>query len=155
MPAMHWGALKTHGYIWNNLVWPTFILNALPNVEIPFSQCELMYASCEYLFVSVDGADVWVSCSLFFFFPLSISMFFVLAVVQGLYVMLMRAPHLEKCHWDAEFAELTLELKNSVPVKDIGNWGHQLKREFFCAAGFFSEFMKIFWLGLTVNLNIL
>lgn len=143
---------EKQGYIWNNLVWLTF---AVPNVEIPCSQYELMYASCEYLFVSVDGADVWVSCLPPSF---SISVFFVLALVQGRYVMLMRAPHLEKCHWDAEFAELTLALKNRVPVKDIGNWGHQVKREIFCAAGklrfkcflgffffFFPEFMKTFF----------
>lgn len=48
--------------------------------------------------LNVDGADVWVSRSPSLFFPISISVFFVLAVVQGHYVMLMRAPHLEKCH---------------------------------------------------------
>lgn len=47
--------------------------------------------------LSVDGEDVWVSCFLSFF-PISISVYFVLAVVQGHYVMLMRAPHVEKCH---------------------------------------------------------
>lgn len=47
--------------------------------------------------LSVVGEDVGVSCFLSFF-PISISVYFVLAVVQGHYVMLMRAPHVEKCH---------------------------------------------------------
>lgn len=54
---------------------------------------------------SVDGGYVWVSCSLSFL-PILISMFFffvffVLAVIQGHYVILMRAPHLEKDHLDS------------------------------------------------------
>lgn len=41
---------------------------------------------------------VGVLLSLSLFSPFQFQCFFVLAVVQGHYVMLTRAPHLEKCH---------------------------------------------------------
>lgn len=63
---------------------------------------------------SVDGADVWVSCSLSFS---PFQYFLCFALVQGHYVMLMRAPHLEKSHRDAVFAELTLKLKKQLTCK--------------------------------------
>lgn len=46
--------------------------------------------------VCINGVDVWVS----FFSSSTVfnSSVFMLAVVQGHYVMLIRAPHLEKCH---------------------------------------------------------
>lgn len=47
--------------------------------------------------------------------------------------MLMRAPHLEKCHWIEEFAELAAEMKN-LPVKDISNEGHRIERGICCVA---------------------
>lgn len=46
--------------------------------------------------VCINSVDVWVSgfsSSTVFNFSV-----FMLAVVQGHYVMLIRAPHLEKCH---------------------------------------------------------
>lgn len=125
---------EPHGYIWNNHVWLTFRWSAVSNVEIPCSQHEPMHASCECSFW-VWMVQMCGCLALTLFFPISISVFFVLAVVRGHYVMLMRAPHLEKCHWDVEFAELTLGLENSLPVKDISNWGHWMTRGICSTAG--------------------
>lgn len=54
-------------------------------------QNEWMFEFCKFRCV-----DVWVS----FFSSSTVFNFsvFMLAVVQGHYVMLIRAPHLEKCH---------------------------------------------------------
>lgn len=57
-------------------------------------------------------------------FPPFDFIFFVLSVIQGHYVMLMRAPHLEKCRGDAGTVELTSDnVQNNVPVKDISDSG--------------------------------
>lgn len=84
---------------------------AILNIEMPCSWRCLPPLNAR---LSLDGADVWVSCSFSLTFFFSSQFHFqsiVLAVVQGHYVMLIRAPHLEKCHWDTEFAELILEMK--------------------------------------------
>lgn len=87
---------------------------AILNIEMPCSWHEAMPASseCSFEFGWCRCVGVLLFLSYFFFFS---SQFhfqsIVLAVVQGHYVMLIRAPHLEKCHWDTEFAELILEMK--------------------------------------------
>lgn len=79
--------------------------------------------------------------------------FFVLSVIQGHYVMLMRASHLEKCHWDAGIAELTSGLRNSLPVEDISNSGwrrekfaaHQLNKTTYVKESFQQASCCFYW----------
>lgn len=111
-------------------------------------RCIEPYVSHGWTRTSVDfrAADTRTTCSFLVkvvwvsslhSLPHLTSIFFVRSVIQGHYVMLMRAPHLEKCHWDAGIVELTSGPENScVPVEDIsssGRWSekfaaHQLHK---------------------------
>lgn len=73
----------------------------------PLAECRAANTSttCSFLTLSCVGVQLPL------FTPFDFH-FFVLSVIQGLYVMLMKASHLEKCHWDGGIAELTSGLEN-------------------------------------------
>lgn len=110
-----WNVFASHGYIWEDLFVSYLLIeshiehwNAL---QLAWGDACLLWMLVWVWMVQMCGCPA-LSLLLFFFFS---SQFhfqsIVLAVVQGHYVMLIRAPHLEKCHWDTEFAELILEMK--------------------------------------------
>lgn len=109
----------------SQMYWAMYVSHGKSRFR-PLAECRAANTSttCSFLTWSCVGVQLTL------FAPFGFH-FFVLSVIRGPYVMLVRASHLEKCHWDAGIAELTSGLENSVPVEDISDAGRWREK---CAA---------------------